>query len=275
MPFFDQHLHSHHSFDSKTEPAANVRAAAQRGLAGLTFTEHYDTHPDDWPSCVYEHDTYCSAIRSLRAEFGTDLFIGQGIEVCYQPDRMDGIVDFLASRSFDLVILSVHYFQGRALYKREQWEGVDVAEGTGRYLETVLEAVRCCERLHRAHGRVFDVLGHLDLVKRYTHRFRGSFDLSPHAQLIDEILQVCLEADLVPEINTSTMRQGLDEAMPGSDTVARYAAFGGTAMSLGSDAHRAKDVGEGLDEAAQVLRDAGITRAAVFRDRQRQDVAFD
>lgn len=275
MPFFDQHLHSCHSFDSKTEPADNVRAAIARGLAGLTFTEHYDTHPDDWPSCVYDHEAYGRTIQSLRAEFGADIHIGQGIEVCYQPDRMDGIVEFLTSRSFDLVILSVHYFTGRALYRPAEWDGVDVARATKRYFDTVLEAVRFCEHLHRRRGRVFDILGHLDLVKRYSQRFRGSFDIVACAPQVDEILKACLEADLVPEINTSTLRQGLDETMPGADTVSRYAALGGTAMSLGSDAHRAQDIGEGFDVAAGMLRGAGIAHAAIFRDRQRQDVALD
>lgn len=274
MALYDQHLHSVHSMDSRAEPAANVQAALDRGLAGLTFTEHFDTHPDDWPGCVYDDTAYSATIESLRARFGDTIFIGKGIEVCFQPDRMDFILDFLDGHSFDLVMLSVHYFGAEPLHDRDRWNGIDVAEGTRRYLATVLEAVQFVRRLHQRSGRVFDVLGHLDLAKRYTQRFKGSYDVSTSQALIDDILRTCLEAELTPEINTSSLRQGLDEPMPGADTVARYARFGGTCMSLGSDAHRSEDIGAGFDRAVSMLRSAGITHTTHFRRRRQTDVPF-
>ncbi len=267
MGLFDQHLHSRHSFDCKTEPRANVEAAIAKGLSGLTFTEHFDTHPDDWELCVFNDADYSATIVRLREEFGGAIFVGKGIEVCYQPGTMDYVLNFLDRHRFDLVILSVHYFGGVPVHQREHWEGVDAVEGTRRYLERVLEAVRFCERLHRQRGRVFDVLGHLDLAKRYTRRFLGSYDMSPFGGLIDEILSACLAADLTPEINTSSLRQGLDETMPNSEAAKRYAALGGNAMSLGSDAHRAEDVGAGFDRAVTMLHKAGLEHVAVFKAR--------
>jgi len=272
MSLFDQHLHSWHSFDSETDPEDNVRRALELGLDGLTFTEHFDTHADDWPECKYDEDAYTATIHRLRETYGARLLVGKGIEVCYQPDRMDFILDFLARRRFDLVILSVHYFQGNAVHVREKWEGVSPEEGTRQYLENVLEAVRFCERLHQRRGRVFDVLGHLDLAKRYTRRFFGSGGVATHGDLIDEILQACLTAGLVPEINTSSLRQNLDETMPGQQTVTRYAQLGGKAMAIGSDAHLAASVGAGFDQALAVLREAHVGHTAVFKERERLDL---
>jgi histidinol-phosphatase (PHP family) len=270
MGLFDQHLHSRHSFDCKTEPRANVEAAIAKGLSGLTFTEHFDTHPDDWELCVFNDADYSATIARLREEFGGTIFIGKGIEVCYQPRTMDYVLNFLDRHRFDLVILSVHYFGGVTVHQREHWEGVDAAGGTRRYLEHVREAVRFCEGLHRSRGRrVFDVLGHLDLAKRYTKRFLGSYDMSPFVGLIDEILSASLAADLTPEINTSSLRQGLDETMPNAEAVKRYAALGGKAMSLGSDAHRAEDIGAGFDRAVTMLHEAGLEHIAVFQRRER------
>jgi len=91
-------------------------------------------------------------------------------------------------------------------------------------------------------------------------------------EIVDEILETCLEAGLVPEINTSSLRQNLDETMPGPDTVSRYARLGGTSMSLGSDAHRSQDIGAGLDTAVAMLRAAGIAHTAWFHDRQLVEV---
>lgn len=275
MPLFDQHLHSHHSFDSQADPEENVRSAIDRGLAGLTFTEHLDTHPDDWTTCVYDDAAYSQTIDRLRDQYADRIWIGKGVEVCYQPQKMPFILDFLASHRFDIVMLSVHYFRGRAIHLREGWGELTAAEVTRIYLETVLEAVSFCESLTRKNGRIFDVLGHLDLVKRYSQRFHNTYDVSGQPELIDSILRGCLAADLIPEINTSSLRQGLSESMPNGDTVHRYAALGGTALSLGSDSHRSQDIGAGFDRATEMLRAVGIEHIAVFKNRKRELVAFD
>lgn len=269
MDLYDQHVHSRHSFDSQADPSANVDRAIACGLAGLTFTEHFDTHPDDWTGCTYDDEAYSATISRLRAHFGDAIFIGKGIEVCYQPDRMDFVLDFLQRHDFDMVMLSVHYFGTLAVYRRENWTGLNTVAGTRRYLETVLDAARFCQRLHKVHGRVFDVLGHLDLVKRYTQRFFNAYDTSRFDDVLDEILRTCIAADLVPEVNTSTLRQELAEPMPDADTVTRYAELGGKAISLGSDAHRPEDVGAGFEWAANMLRKAGFHHISIFKQRRR------
>lgn len=275
MDLYDQHVHSRYSFDSKADPAGNVESAIGKGLSGLTFTEHFDTHPDDWEACVYDEAAYSTTIERLRRDFGQALFIGKGIEVCYQPGRMEFILDFLQRHEFDLVILSVHYFGPRAVHRRESWVGTTAAEGTRLYLETVLDAARFCERLSTRGSRVFDVLGHLDFVKRYTHRWFDGSHVSHFNTLIDDILRTCLAADLVPEINTSTLRQNLPEPMPGAATITRYAELGGTAMSVGSDAHRSGDIGADFGHALGLLREAGLHHAAVFEKRERRLVSLD
>jgi len=271
MALYDQHLHSRHSNDSDADPADNVRRALELGLSGLTFTEHYDTHPSEWHLCKYNYEKIASTVAALRTEFGSRIFIGHGIEICYQPENMGPILDYLDAHSFDLVLLSVHWFAGRALHVREHWDGLDPSQGTRLYLESTLEAARLSGRLRQAGRRVFDVLGHLDLVKRYTQRYFGMFDIRPHAALVDEILRACLESDLVPEVNCSTLRQQLPEPSPAEWVVQHYAELGGRAMTLGSDAHRTADIGAGLHDSAAMLKRCGITHVAVFKGRQREN----
>ncbi|MEK6674523.1 MAG: histidinol-phosphatase HisJ family protein [Planctomycetota bacterium] len=265
--FQDQHLHSRHSFDSNADPVANVQTAIDKGLSGLIFTEHFDIHPDDWKECVYNDTAYTETIQILRRDFGTRLFIGKGIEICFQPDHMAFILDFLDHHEFDMVMLSVHYAAGQAIHHRDLWQSTSPEEMTRQYLQNVLCATQFCRELRKNRGRVFDVLGHLDLAKRYTQRFFNTYSVTPFGDLLDEILRTCLDADLIPEINTSSLRQGLQESMPGPDTVLRYARLGGRAMSVGSDSHRSEDIGAGFDVAASMLRAVNL-RAAVFQARQ-------
>lgn len=272
MALYDQHLHSRHSFDCKTEPRANVEAAIGKGLAGLTFTEHFDTHPLDWPRCVFDYADYSASIARVHEEFGSQIHVGLGIEICFQPTNIDFILRFLERHRFDLVLVSQHYFGGAAVHVKGNWEGVDAASATRQYLVDLLASVHQIEKIHGKYGRVFDVLSHFDVVKRYSHRYLGSHDMSPFAGLIDEILAACVAADLTPEINTSSLRQGLSETMPNADTIRRYASLGGKAISIGSDAHRPEDIGAAFDVASQMLREAGLEGVAVFKGRQRSVV---
>ena len=263
----DQHLHSRHSFDSGADPAENCLAAIHKGLAGLTFTEHYDRHPTEWPNCRFDYGKISETIAACRERFGERIFVGKGIEVCYQPEQMTAILDFLENHAFDLVILSVHWSAGRSLYDRESWAG-RWQQRTREYLTTVLEAGRFCQRRREAGEKPFDVLGHLDLAKRYSVRFCGTHDLHAHADLVDEILRTCIAADLAPEINTSTLRQGLDEPMPAEWVVGRYVELGGRYITLGSDAHTSGNIGADLPRAARMIQDAGLRHLSVFRGRE-------
>lgn len=264
MRIYDQHLHSNHSFDSSAEPAEVCAAAIERGLAGITFTEHFDTHPTEWDDCRFDYAAIAAEHARLRERFGQRLTVGTGIEVCYQPARMDFILNYLGHRFFDLVILSVHWTPCGPIHRKKSWQGLSPEQGTRQYLETVLNAVRYCAQLKKNNASPFHVLGHLDFVKRYTHRWWAENRIEDCTDQVDDILRYCLKADLIPEINTSTFRKDLGEPMPAAWVTRRYKELGGVCMSLGSDAHRPAEVGSHFNEAAQIVADAGLQGQAVF-----------
>ena len=71
-----------------------------------------------------------------------------------------------------------------------------------------------CLRLRDRGRRYFDILSHADLVKRYSQRYCGDFDVISYRDILDEIWRTAIAADLVPEVNTSTMRNAVNEPMP-------------------------------------------------------------
>ena len=91
------------------------------------------------------------------------------------------------------------------------------------------------------------MLGHLDFAKRYSYIWWQENRAAKCRDIIEEILRTCLEADLIPEINTSAFRRGLTETMPDAWTVHRYKELGGRCMTVGSDAHRPPEVGQNLE----------------------------
>ena len=134
--------------------------------------------------------TYTADLTLLREEFGAAIYIGRGIEICYQPDQMDRILAFVESGHFDLVLLSVHWMHDAAIHHRERWTGRTVDELEHAYLTTVREAAEMCVRLQRREGSPFHVLGHLDLVRRgaLQQRLAGRRHVRPNAQQAHAIL---------------------------------------------------------------------------------------
>ena len=275
MRLYDQHLHSWNSFDSKTPPVDNVKSALSRSLAGLTFTEHFDTHPTEWDQCVYDDGKITSELNGLRERYGKQIFIGKGIEVCYQPDKMAFILDFLDSHRFDLVILSVHWAFGRAVHVREHFAEMDADAFVRHHLNAVRAATEDVARLAKSGRQPFNVLGHLDFARRYSRSFYGSEHEVTDGPVIDAILTNCLTAGLIPEINTSTLRNNMRSPMPGPAIIKRYAELGGQMMSLGSDAHKAECIGSHFADALVLMRDAGLQGVAIFQDRQVEAVPLD
>lgn len=273
----DQHLHSRFSVDSKADPRENCLQAIERGLSGLTFTEHFDMHPVNRPSCVWDYGAIADAVAALRDEFADRLKVNLGIEVCFQPCAMPEILEHLENNHFDLVLLSIHWCGGRQLHLKKEWAGLTPSEVARTYFEAVLEAVQFCLELKNSGQRPFDVLGHMDLVKRYARRFGNAFDIREYEDVIDEIWRTAIAADILPEINTSTLRngEGEGEAMPGEWTIRRYVELGGRVMSIGSDSHRSDHIGADFDTAAAILRRAGIEAEGVFTNREMGLIALD
>jgi histidinol-phosphatase (PHP family) len=91
--------------------------------------------------------------------------------------------------------------------------------------------------------------------------------------LLGESLAGFIAADIVPEINTSSLRQGLTEPMPGTSTLARYAQLGGKAVSLGSDAHKAEHIGADFASGLKLMHD-NILDLTIFCERERINQSF-
>ena len=267
MNLRDQHLHSRFSIDSEADPRGNCLQAIARGLSGLTFTEHYDMHPQDRPSCIWDYSAISESVLALREEFAGRLEVGLGIEVCYQPLIISEILEYLANREFDLVLLSIHWADNKPVHDQDQWS--DGHELTRFYLEEVLRALKFCLALKEKGEQPFDVLSHMDLAKRYSQRFWNTFDIRRHGDLVDEVLRTTIAADIPPEINTSTLRDNVGEPMPAQWTIERYVELGGRVVSIGSDSHNCEEIGDHFDEAADILRQSGFEAEAAFSNRER------
>ena len=64
-----------------------------------------------------------------------------------------------------------------------------------------------------------------------------------------------LDKNMVIEINTSSLRKGHNETMPGKELLEIYKECGGIYVTVGSDAHEIEDIGADNNIAKKLIED--------------------
>jgi histidinol-phosphatase (PHP family) len=263
---FDLHVHSTCSGDGVSTIAEHTRRAADLGLRAVGFCEHADFDPRDrsyrtLDPAHYDRELDAARILAPRVEFS------QGVEITYQASRAAEIRAWLDERSWDYVVASVHlvdYFDGWAMVSEPRAVHDYYAAHTQResyrpYFEELWRAAR---------SGLGDVLGHLDLVKRYGAAHYGAFDPTDFEQEIRTVLHAAARAGMALEINTSGLRQAPAETYPGLQVLCWFRQEGGRLATIGSDAHQAGDLAAGTGHALELARAAGLAVVTSFHHRQ-------
>jgi len=264
----DLHVHSTCSADGRSSIADHARCAADLGLAEVGFCEHVDFDPRDRGYSYLDPACYAREVAAAQAAM-PGLRLRRGIEITYQGCREDEIRAWLAAPAWDLVVASVHLLDvagGWTIVSEARTSAAYFAARTRReaylpYFEELLRAVR---------SGLGDVLGHLDLVKRYGVAHYGPFDPNAFRDEIGAVLQTAVESGVGLEINTSGLRQSPGEPYPSLPVLRWYRELGGEILTVGSDAHHAGDLGAGVAEALNLARAAGFRAIASFEARQVQ-----
>jgi histidinol-phosphatase (PHP family) len=193
--------------------------------------------------------------------------VRQGVEIAYQCTREKEISDWLAAHAWDYVVASIHlldYADGWAMISEPRTTNAYFANHSQRevyvpYFEELLRAVR---------SGLGDVLGHLDVVKRYGTAHYGPFEPLVFEEEIRTVLRAIIDEGLALEVNSSGLRQGTGEPYPGLAVLHWYRELGGEILTVGSDAHSTDDLGAGIPEVLDLVRSAGFQAIASFEARR-------
>ncbi len=255
----DWHLHSQFSSDSDERMENLAEAAMRLGMTRICVTDHYDMN---YPTGEFQLDTvaYLRKLGELREMYRGRCEIFSGVEMGLFPDKEAAgeAGRYMESQPYDFIIGSVHCINGVDPYYRDRIEADD-PELYRMYFACTLECLRAC--------RGFQALGHLDYVVRYGYDKGRNYCWEDYRDLIDPILEELVSRGIALELNTAGLRQGLGFPNPQSGILARYRELGGEMVTVGSDAHRAKDLGYGFYAAWEILREAGFRYVTEFREK--------
>jgi histidinol-phosphatase (PHP family) len=258
-PRTDYHMHTRLSCDGRATMEEMCRGALEHGLDEIAITDHFDGHPLDECHDFYRPDAYFAELARCRELFAGRLTIRAGVEVG-DPHRFhERLAPTLAAWPYDFAIGSVHWIEdvspfGRAFFQRHAAD----AAWSGYFREI--------RRL--AEADLFDVVGHIDMIKREGTEFYGPFDRQPYAEIVRETLAQLIARGKGIEINTSGFRKSANEPCPGLPILRWYAELGGEILTIGSDAHGPEHIALRRADAVAMAREAGLRWLTTFEARR-------
>ena len=244
----DYHVHSMFSDDS-WYPAEKVAEDAWRlNLDEICFTDHVDYGiKPDWEDALtakiidgsrvinVDYETYFPHLDEIREKFQDRLTIKSGLEFGVQThtiEQYNALFEKYADE-FDFVLLSIHQVGDLEFWTGEFQEGRTQHEYNLAYYKELLNVATNFDH--------WSVLAHLDLIKRYDPA--GILDFPENRDLVAATLEHAINEGKGIELNTSSVRYGLQDSQPAREILELYRDLGGTIVTLGSDSHTPQHLG--------------------------------
>jgi len=253
----DYHIHTIFS-DGKKDVSDYVDEAVKRKIDEIGFSDHIRFKKVDWSMNLADLPNYVSKITQLKK--AGKISIKMGLEVDFVPSKMAGLMRLINKFNFDYLVGSVHFIGEWGFDDEKQmhkWKRKNIDEVYQQYFELVQ---------NMAKSRLFDIVGHLDIVKKFD--FRPKKDISG---LLLETVEIISESKMCVEVNTSGLRKPCCEIYP-SEKLIKMCFDNGLPITLGSDAHSPEEVGADFDKAVDLLRKIGYTEMIRFTGRNRESV---
>lgn len=255
----DYHIHTPLCGHAGGELEDYVIAAREAGLPEMGFADHLPLfHIEDPTLCMSHEDLprYIEQVRVLQQKHA-DYPVRLGIEADYIRAHLDDVAGALARYEFDYIYGSVHFVGGwgfdQSRFKFE-FERRDINDVYREYFELVMEAART---------GLFDIMTHLDVVKKYGHR--PTEDISG---LYNQVAETLAKSGVVIELNSSGLSKPVGEIYPGLDLL-KIIHGHGVPITFGSDSHKPSQVGREFDKLLLLARAAGYTDYVMFSQRER------
>lgn len=244
--------------DGKGEMAEYVKKAVKNKIDEIGFSDHVHVHKEAWSMASANLSRYMDSIRRLRKV--AQISVKAGLEVDFVPETTHSLMSTINQYDLDYVMGSVHYI-GNWLVdserEMEEWKRRDVDQVYGQYFHLVQDMVGT---------RLFDIVGHLDLVKKFNYRPKNDLN-----DLMLQTVQTIRQSGMCIEVNAGGLRKPCHEIFP-SEKLLRMCFENDVPITLGSDAHSPNDVGAGLEEAVNLVRKIGYGEVVRFTNRKRDFV---
>lgn len=253
---YDLHNHTWRCNHATGTMDEYIQRAIQQGLDGFGFSCHAPMSFDEENRMpLSDLEAYRADVLELQVRYQGQCDIKLGLEVDYLPGFMEeSVLNFPA----DYLIGSVHFL--------DDW-GFDNPAFIAEYAKRdINETWRCyLQRIEAmAESRLFDIVGHFDLLKVFG--YRPSEDLS---QELGRTLDAIKSAGMALELNAAGWRKKVAEAYP-SESILQEARSREIPITFSSDAHAPEQVGFKRIELENLAKKVGYSDYVIFTNRQKE-----
>lgn len=258
MQLPDYHIHTPFCGHAGGTLEQYVLSAREKGLPEMGFADHLPLFHLEDPTLAMSHEdlpVYVEQVQELQRKHA-DYPIRLGIEADYIVPHVDDLTRLLAGYEFDYVYGSVHFIGGWGIDQSRfkfEFERRDINDVYEMYFNLVMEAART---------GLFDVMTHLDVVKKYGHR--PTKDMSP---LYNRVAETLARSRVAIELNSSGLRKPVGEIYPSLEILTIMHDHG-VPITFGSDSHKPAQVGQDFDKLLSHAREAGYTDFVGFAGRE-------
>lgn len=219
----DLHIHTKYSPDSNETMENVILTAIEKNLDAICFTDHIDIAEPFYSLLSFDFDGRIKAFENLKSIYGKKIKMLLGLEFAEPNIYQDDYKRILSEYPYDMIIGSVH-------------EPADL-HYVGKITADQMSVMYYDRLIDMAKKGGFDVLAHLDFPKKFFRNFKIDYEKSR------KVIDICVANGIVLEINTSTLRMGLNEPCPSMDLVEYYRDCGGKYVTINSDSHSCESVG--------------------------------
>lgn len=264
---FDYHLHSFHSPDGEMKMETIFKRAQELGLAEICITDHIEVDN----LFGDESQTTSATIKALLDDLNhikemSNGFVKKGVELGFpdnDPGTVKDMVELVNPDDFDFSIISLHQYQGMSPFSEDFFDYHTLPERAANYVKWINERIR------QFPLEYFDCVGHIDYVVKGTHGLDNpSLSLSFFEEELRELFRYLIDNGKTIEVNTSAFKSLPANKTHGLDWLTLFAQMGGEFVIIGSDAHKEEFIGYRLDEALNLIREAGIPYVATYDKHQ-------
>jgi len=245
--------------------AASAEAAIAKGLGAICFTDHCDLFHSDQVGVYYEPgfaiwERGYPYIEEARALWGDQIEIFRGMELSEIAQDPVLAAEYASAPGIDFLLGSAHTVTGEIEFRFLEYPNLEMCHAlVDRYFD---------ENILMAEADLADVIAHIGYYNRYMAEQGMVADLMEHEEKMRHLFDILIQNGRGIELNTSGMRQLLGAPFPTLPVLKVYKDCGGEIITVGTDAHRAEDVGSHIDEAYALLEAAGFRYTTIFRQRK-------
>ncbi len=255
-------LHNHTPLCNHAEGSIPeyIDSAIESGTEYFGFADHAPMDFDPKYRMKFsEMKAYEKDILDAKERYKNKINILLGYEVDYLKGHMD---ERVLNADVDYLIGSVHFLEGWGFDNPEfigRWEEQDIDEIWQKYFDTIEDM---------AESKLFDIVGHLDLIKVFKFMPNKSIN-----EMAANALKAIKKADMVLELNVSGYRKKVQEPYP-SQSLLQQAYKLGIPITFSSDAHKPEQISMYNESIVKMAKDVGYTECAYFVNRKRKFLNF-